>query len=138
MKPYLFFPYWSWKIPKVLLERFECVGFHMTDLPYGRGGSPLQNLILRDHKDTMLSAFRITEELDAGPIYLKRPLSLDGSAQEIFDRASNIIYNDMIPFIILNNPIPIPQTGKVVLFKRISRDEHPEPSHMWDAWGYKK
>ncbi len=47
---YIFFPHWSWIIPKEIYEKFECVIFHMTDLPFGRGGSPLQNLIVRGHK----------------------------------------------------------------------------------------
>src|SRR5690349_23344827 len=44
---YLFFLHWSWKVPTEIVKEFECVCFHMTDVPYGRGGSPLQNLILR-------------------------------------------------------------------------------------------
>ena len=43
---YIFFPHWSWLIPNEIYENYECILFHMTDLPYGRGGSPLQNLIL--------------------------------------------------------------------------------------------
>ena len=39
------FLHWSWKVPAEILETYECVCFHMTDVPYGRGGSPLQNLI---------------------------------------------------------------------------------------------
>ncbi len=31
--------------------KFECVCFHMTDVPYGRGGSPLQNLIIREPQE---------------------------------------------------------------------------------------
>jgi len=38
----------------------------MTDLSYGRGGSPLQNLIVRGYKDTMISALWIEKELDSG------------------------------------------------------------------------
>jgi methionyl-tRNA formyltransferase len=44
---YVFFPHWSHRIDSAIFERFECVIFHMTDLPFGRGGSPLQNLIAR-------------------------------------------------------------------------------------------
>ena len=47
---FIFFAHWSSIIPKSIHEDFECVIFHMTDLPYGRGGSPLQNLIVRGHK----------------------------------------------------------------------------------------
>src|SRR5882672_1131472 len=50
LKPrYIFFLHWSWKVPEELVGNYECVCFHMTDVPYGRGGSPLQNLILRGH-----------------------------------------------------------------------------------------
>src|SRR5438876_4995655 len=31
-----------------------------------------------------------SNEIDAGPVYLKRPLSLAGSAQEIFERAAEL------------------------------------------------
>ena len=48
---FVFFPHWSWLIPEDIHGRFECVIFHMTDVPYGRGGSPLQNLIVRGHDD---------------------------------------------------------------------------------------
>ena len=60
----------------------------MTDLPYGRGGSPLQNLIIRGHKKTKISALRMVNELDAGPIYFKRSLSLNGNAQKIYSSCS--------------------------------------------------
>ena len=63
----------------------------MTDLPYGRGGSPLQNLIQRGHNTTMLTALRCNEGCDTGDIYLKRSLSLCGTAEEIFIRADTII-----------------------------------------------
>ncbi len=71
-----------------ILKEIECVCFHMTDVPYGRGGSPLQNLIVRGHRETRLTALRMTSELDAGPVYLKRNLSLEGGAEEIYLRAS--------------------------------------------------
>jgi methionyl-tRNA formyltransferase len=89
----------------------------MTDLPYGRGGSPLQNLIIRGHDRTMISAIKCTEEIDAGPVYLKKELSLAGSAKDIFLRANHII-KEMILEILLNNPTPKAQKGKVVKFKR--------------------
>src|SRR4051812_8679688 len=88
---FIFFPHWSHRIKKAVYEQFECVIFHMTDLPFGRGGSPLQNLITRGIEETKISALRCVEELDAGPIYLKKPLSLHGSAEEIYLRAARII-----------------------------------------------
>lgn len=114
---YIFFLHWSWRVPAELLDRYECVCFHMTDLPYGRGGSPLQNLILRGHKETRLTAFRMEPVLDAGPIYLKRPLSLAGNAEEIYLRATELAAQ-MIEQILLEQPAPNPQEGEVVAFAR--------------------
>lgn len=48
----VYFLHWSWKVPDSLLAAAECINFHMTDLPCGRGGSPLQNLIARGHVQT--------------------------------------------------------------------------------------
>jgi len=115
---YIFFPHWSWKIPKEVYENFECIAFHMTDLPFGRGGSPLQNLIIHGYKKTKITAFQVIDKLDAGPIYIKKDLSLKGSAQEIFKRASEIIFKEMIPHILKESPKPFPQKGKIVSFSR--------------------
>jgi methionyl-tRNA formyltransferase len=90
----------------------------MTDLPFGRGGSPLQNLIERGIYETKISALKVVKDLDAGPIYFKRDLTLDGSATEIFCRASDIIFHEMIPEIIKNEPELTPQKGKTTIFKR--------------------
>lgn len=114
---YVFFPHWSYRIPADIWQAFECVVFHMTDLPYGRGGSPLQNLIVRGHESTVISALRCAEGLDSGPIYLKAPLSLAGSAGEIFQRAAREI-EQMIARIVRTEPTPVPQTGEPVVFAR--------------------
>ena len=114
---YAFFPHWSFIVPEHIIERIECVCFHMTDLPYGRGGSPLQNLILRGFQQTKLSALKMTKELDAGPIYMKRDLDLSGSAREIYRRATEIAL-DMMEDIITREPQPVPQQGQPTFFKR--------------------
>lgn len=123
---YIFFPHWSYIINEEIFSKYACVVFHMTDLPYGRGGSPLQNLIVRGHKTTKISAIQVTKELDAGPIYKKEELSLEGSAEEIFRRASGIIFNEMIPGILRDRPEPIPQNGEITTFAR----RKPEQSQL--------
>lgn len=119
---YVFFPHWSWKIPAEVHEHFECVIFHMTDLPFGRGGSPLQNLVVRGVQETLLTALRCVAELDAGQIYLKRPLSLLGSAEEILLRAGRLT-GDMIELIVREHPVPQPQVGEPTVFRRRTPDE---------------
>lgn len=114
---YVFFPHWSYIVPSEIYENFECLVFHMTDVPFGRGGSPLQNLIARGIYETKISALRCQAELDAGPVYIKRTLSLYGTAEEIYLRASKIV-EDMIAFIVKNEPVPVGQKGEVVSFER--------------------
>ncbi|MBN4080854.1 hypothetical protein JYT44_00680 [Caldithrix abyssi] len=142
----IFFPHWSTIIPTEIHENYNCIIFHMTDLPYGRGGSPLQNLIVREHKETVISAIRCVAEVDAGPVYLKKPLSLLGSAEEIFMRASEVI-EDMIIEILKHDIQPEPQKGKAEAFTRRkpedgdwsgakSLDEVYDYIRMLDAKGY--
>lgn len=114
---FIFFPHWSYIIPKEIYQTFECTIFHMTDVPFGRGGSPLQNMIVRGIYETKITALRCDAELDAGPVYMKRPLSLYGGAEEIYLRASRII-EAMITEIVLHEPEPVPQQGDVVCFQR--------------------
>lgn len=115
---YIFFPHWSYMIPSQVHEKYKCVVFHMTDLPFGRGGSPLQNLIARGIYQTKISAIRVVDQLDAGPVFMKEDLKLDGSAEEIFKRAAEIIFTKMIPFIVEEDPEPLEQEGQVVTFRR--------------------
>ena len=149
IKPaFIFFPHWSWMIPEEIYENFNCIVFHMTDLPFGRGGSPLQNLIVRSIYETKISAIRVVGKLDAGPVYLKENLSLHGNAEEIYMRASDTFFK-MIREIIEKKPEPKPQEGKVIEFKRRTPEQSELPKtddlrkiydliRMLDAEGYPK
>lgn len=113
----IFIPHWSYIIPNDIFENYECIVFHMTDLPFGRGGSPLQNLISRGIYSTKISALKVDKGIDTGDVYLKENLELDGAATDIFERANHIIQK-MIISILQNKIKPIPQKGKVTIFKR--------------------
>ena len=143
---YIFFLHWNWMVPEEVWGRYECVCFHMTDVPYGRGGSPLQNLILADHNQTMLSALKMVKEMDAGPVYIKRPLSLEGSAEEIYLRCGKLSL-EIVQWMIEVSPQPTPQEGEVVVFKRRAPEQSVLPYvgslkkvydfiRMLDAEGY--
>lgn len=145
---YLFFTHWSWKVPAEIVRSHECVCFQMTDLPYGRGGSPLQNLIIRGHRTTKLTALRMVDELDAGPVYTKEDLSLGGSAEEIYRRAADLVA-DFIARMIREPLTPVPRQGKSVVFRRRKPAESRLPEaaslselhdfiRMLDAEGFPK
>ena len=119
---WIFVPHWSHWIPETIWGVWPTVIFHMTDLPYGRGGSPLQNLIQRGYGTTKISALRCGAGLDTGDVYLKQTLSLLGSAEEIFLRADGLI-ELMIERIVREDPIATPQEGETVLFSRRTPDQ---------------
>ncbi|MEN3033949.1 MAG: methionyl-tRNA formyltransferase [Aquificaceae bacterium] len=124
---YVFFPHWSWLIPKEIFQSYECIGFHIGDLPKGRGGSPLQNHIINKIYKTKITAFRIEEEIDAGDIYLKEDFYIGiGTAEEIFIKAAELIFFKMIPYIIQNRPKPYKQALEATIYRR----RKPEESNL--------
>ena len=123
---YIFFPHWRWIVSPHIVNKYNCVCFHMTDLPYGRGGSPLQNLIQLGHKTTVLSALKMDKGTDSGPIYFKEQLSLEGSAEQIYCRSAELAW-DMIIRLIKEKPMSTPQIGDVTTFKRRTPAESELP-----------
>lgn len=145
---YIFFLHWRWVVPKSVVKAYECVCFHMTDVPFGRGGSPLQNLIVRGYKDTVLTSLKMDEGIDSGPVYIKRPLNMGGSAAEIYRRSAELSW-DMINEILTTQPAPQQQKGIVTEFKRRLPEQSEIPHglnisqvydyiRMLDADGYPK
>ncbi|MCI9624156.1 MAG: methionyl-tRNA formyltransferase [Lachnospiraceae bacterium] len=128
IKPeFVFFPHWSWLIPEEVYEHFNCVVFHMTDLPFGRGGSPLQNLLVRGIYHTKITAIKVEAGLDMGDIYLKEPLDIStGSADEIFSKISDIVFGRMIPRFIEEKLLLMHQEGEPAVFSR----RRPEQSEI--------
>ena len=80
----IFFIHWSEIIKKSIFKKYLCIQFHSSNLPKGKGGSPIQNQILLNKKNTKISAFKVTKGLDAGPICIQDTLSLKGSAHQIY------------------------------------------------------
>ena len=113
----IFIPHWSYIISNEIWRNYDCVIFHMTDVPFGRGGSPLQNLIVRGFKNTKISAIKANEGIDTGDVYLKSDLDLTGTAKEIFKRSVPLIQK-MISSIIDFELKPAPQKGEAVEFTR--------------------
>lgn len=124
---FIFFIHWNWIVDKEIYGSNECVVFHTAPLPYGRGGSPIQNLIVEGFDTSPVCAIRMTSELDAGPIFSSAEVSLEGNLDSIFARINNAI-NALIIKIITNMPMPIPQSGKPHVFKRLTKDDNEIPA----------
>lgn len=120
---YVFFPHWSWIIPNNIYNNYNCIVFHTGDLPEFRGGSPIQNHIVRKVYNTKLSAIQVCEKVDSGKIYLKRDLSLEeGSLSDILAKISDVIFMEMMPEIITRKIVPRSQRGEGSYFPRRTPD----------------
>jgi len=114
----IFVPHWHWKINEEIFDAYMTIIFHSTPLPFGRGGSPIQNMILRGFSKTKICAIEAKNDIDSGNIFLKKDLSLKGSANEIYNRMYSIILK-MIKFLIRYKlPRAKAQRGKIVFFNR--------------------
>ena len=114
----IFFIYWSEMIPDKIFKNYLCIQFHTSDLPKFRGGSPIQNQILNKVKRTKISAFKVNAKIDNGQICLKRNISLDGSAKQIYINIEKKIIK-MINFISKLKIIKFSkQTGRASFYTR--------------------
>ncbi len=123
---YTFFLNWSYIVDKSTTGAYKCVNFHCTDLRVNpmRGGNPIENLILRGHTETVITAHQMTQEIDAGPIYgVSESVSLAGTKNEILERFVEPV-TGLIRMIIEEEPEPVPQQGEVVAFKRLEQSEY--------------
>ena len=78
---------WSWIIPKEITNDILCLGIHPSDLPYFRGGSPIQHQITQGVINSKVTLMTLSShKLDGGDIWLKENLDLTGnSITEIFN-----------------------------------------------------
>jgi methionyl-tRNA formyltransferase len=127
---WIVFPFWSWLIPETVIRKYKCISFHVGDLPKDRGGSPIQNQIMAGRKTSILTAFKTSREMDAGPIYMKKEISLEGDLEEIHERIGLLIPK-MVDHIIKRKVEPQPQNGKPTYFERRKPEQSEiKPSNM--------
>jgi len=114
---------WSWTIDEEIVESFNCIMLHPSALPKFRGGSPIQNQIIRGVRNSKLTLFLMKREMDSGDILEQGPLDLSGSIPEIFKRIE-LEGLRLTLKILKNGLIPVAQDeSKATYFKRRTPEE---------------
>lgn len=90
---------WSWKIPEIILRNSYVVGMHPSDLPQFAGGSPLQHQIISGLEKSVATLFRLTPDMDAGPILMKKQYELLGHMNNVFDNLSKTTFELLYDFL---------------------------------------
>ena len=109
--------HWPNIIPKCVYTKFKCVTIHTGNLPDDRGGSPIQNQILRGKMFSKVNLIEVTDPLDSGGIYCSKEISLQGSLDDIWNAIAQATIILLKNF--LNKKMkPVPQKGSPKSFKR--------------------
>ena len=81
---YIFFFHWSDIVSSEIYNNCECVVIHTSNLPEGKGGSPIQNQIMDGIIQSSVNLLRMEREVDAGPVYCSSPITLQGNLFDIW------------------------------------------------------
>lgn len=119
-------------LPKTVLKKFtHTLVVHESDLPRGRGWSPLTWQVLENQNRICFSLIEASEEIDAGVIYKQKWVTLNG--HELLDelwliQAETTI--ELCRWFVINYPVPISdqrtQSGVATYYRRRT----PEDSLM--------
>ena len=79
------------KEPYLSLPAYGMVFFHETPLPEGKGNSPIQWTVFNKRPNLTVTAFKVTESMDAGTILYQYNMSLSSSdTLEILEKKRKI------------------------------------------------
>ena len=87
---------------KILSKKFiknfkgKILNIHPSLLPRWRGPSPIESSILEGDKITGVSLMQMTEELDAGPVYEQRSISINGENTKTLSEKLTLLAGEMI------------------------------------------
>jgi len=125
---WVFVYHWSYIIPESIYSKYRCVAFHTGNLPDDRGGSPIQNQIIKGKTFSKVNAIVVQDPVDSGAVYGSKSISLQGSLYDIWNaitEAAKKLIDD-----ILNYDIePVPQSGPSSTFKR-KKDNTLQPTSI--------
>ncbi len=110
--------------PEMLKLHKHNVVIHPSDLPRGRGWSPLAWQIMEGENKIVFTAFEAEQRVDAGGVYMKKTLKLSG--HELNDEIKHLqgmMTINMVMELIRCMPSPTPQTGTATYYRRRACDD---------------
>lgn len=122
----VFVLHWGKLISENLLNKSTFIGFHSSDLPKFRGGSPIQNQIIRGYEQTVLTCFFLNNKLDSGEYIEKKKLNLKGNLGDIFKDLENITF-EMISKLVFRKKINVKlfneKKNKGSIYSRLNKSD---------------
>lgn len=111
---------------EILKRNRNNIVVHASDLPAGKGFSPLQWQILQGNNEIVLTLFEAVSEVDAGPYYFKKKIDFKGD--ELYDdlrsKLGEIVIDMCIEFVEEYDSIHAKlQFGKETFFRKRSVED---------------
>lgn len=110
-------------VPKEVIELFPggIVNLHPSLLPQYRGSAPVEQAILDSKSKTGVSVMRLSEKMDAGPVYAQKSIKLAGdeSKQQLADTLLEIgrdLLIDILPDILSGKLKPMSQNEQIATY----------------------
>lgn len=121
-------------IPKKYLGLHDMnIVIHGSDLPKGRGFSPLSWQILEDRREIVFTLFEAGDEVDSGDYYIKRKMKLDGTElfQEWRSKCAAFVSDMALEFLDNKDSYTSSlQSGEATFYpKREKADDEVMPEH---------
>jgi len=119
-----FFFHWGHIVPKSIHSGNNCVTVHTSNLPHNRGGSPIQNQIVKNVKFSRVNLIKMSDVVDGGPVYCSKPITLSGDLTDIWITIADGSY-ELINKCIKENLIPKEQQEFIAPEKRRRDNQLP-------------
>jgi len=132
----VFVPHYSKIIDLKAFPGTRFIGFHTGNLPKDRGGSPVQNKIVKKEYLTEVSAIALEEKIDSGAIYTHREIDLSEGNIEFILRKVSLLISSMMTEIVVGDLKPTPQNENLEVNKRFaeSDSELPKRANLSDLY----
>jgi methionyl-tRNA formyltransferase len=110
------------------LPRLGFVNVHASLLPRHRGASPIPAALLAGDAETGVSTMRVIEELDAGPVYLQRSVSIGaeedaGALSRRLSRLGADLLSETLRGLEAGTVPARPQAGEATFCRPLSRED---------------
>lgn len=117
-------------IPQEVIDIFPrgIINIHPSLLPKYRGPTPVETAILDGAKETGASLIRLVAEMDAGPVFAQKRISLEGTetkqslADKLLDAGSDLL-KEHLPAILEAWLTPKPQIDKEATYTKLIKKE---------------
>ena len=108
------------QILKAERERYKQVFvIHESDVPYGRGWSPLAWQILEGESDIVITLMEAADSVDSGDVFAKKTLNLNGTelADEIHQKCA-LVKIELMEMAVAGDIERVAQTGEPSYYRR--------------------